>query len=72
MGILTLKTKNVKEVIANRLGEKLGKNGFIYKKANNEFRHQKEDYLYIYYIDQIAWNNSFSLHVKLQITSNTN
>ncbi len=68
MKSITLKAANVKETISVQFGEKILSEGFSYKKAGNEFRRQNESYTYIFNIDQAAWIDSYSLHVRLYIS----
>lgn len=68
MKIMTLKSNDIKEIIALQFGDKLSKQGFVYKKTTNEFRCIKGDFTYIFNIEQVPWSNSYSLNVRLYIS----
>jgi hypothetical protein len=68
MKLMTIKSNDIKEKIALQFGNRLSKEGFIYKKTMNEFRHQKGDFTDIFNIEQVAWSNSHSLDVRLYIS----
>lgn len=68
MKLMTLKSNDIKEKIAIQFGDKLSKEGFVYKKTMNEFRCIKGDFAYIFNIEQVAWSNSHSLNVRLYIS----
>ncbi|MHA4810292.1 hypothetical protein ACX0G9_19420 [Flavitalea flava] len=68
MKLMNLKSNDIKEKIALQFGDKLSKEGFVYKRAMNEFRCRKGDFTYIFNIEQVAWSNSYSLNVRLYIS----
>jgi hypothetical protein len=68
MKLITLKANQIKQEIALKLNDLFFNEGFVYKKTTNEFRLSKGDYTYIFFIEQVAWTNSFSINVHLYIS----
>lgn len=68
MKILTLKAKEVKEIIASGLKKEFLKEGFEYKKTDNQFEKKQGDYTSIFNILITAWSNHFSIEVRLYIS----
>lgn len=68
MKLMTFKANEIKEKIAIELGDKLSKEGFIYKKTRNEFRCQRGDYTYIFILEQLSWSDHHSVDVRLAIS----
>jgi hypothetical protein len=65
---ITLKVKDIKEYILTNFGTQIVSDGFLYKKADNEFFYVKGDYTYIFNILLSSWSNSYSLSVRLFIS----
>src|ERR1700722_2850299 len=68
MKLMTFKTKEIKELIAKRLGIALARDGFIYNKTLNEFRCVKGDYTYIFNLLQNSWSDHYSIDVRLALS----
>lgn len=68
MKILTLKTKEVKELIATGLMEKFIQQGFVYKKTINQFEKMQAGNTSIFNILITAWSKHFSIDVRLYIS----
>lgn len=68
MKILTVKAKEVKETIASGLKEDFVKEGFVYKKTDNQFEKKQGDYTSIFNILITAWSSHFSIEVRLYIS----
>ncbi len=68
MGTLTIKAKDLKEIMANKFGEIVSKDNFVYNKSMNEFRRRNGEFIYIFNIEQVAWSSSFSFHIKLYVS----
>lgn len=65
---MKLSSKEIKESIAIQLSERLKKDGFFYKKGNNEFVSNKGNFSYIFNMLLTAWNDHYSLSVRLYIS----
>ncbi len=68
MKLITLKSDEIKQKISLALISTLSKDGFVYKKTLNEFKYQKEDFTYTFFIEQVAWSTSFSLDIHLYVS----
>ncbi len=68
MKILTLKAKQIKELIAFGLTDLFEKDGFVYKKTINQFEKKEDDYTSIFNILQTAWSNHISISIRLYIS----
>jgi hypothetical protein len=68
MKIMTFKGNEIKEKIAVQLENKLTKDGFIYKKTMNEFLCKKDDYKYMFILEQLSWGDHYSIDVRLAIS----
>ena len=68
MKILTLKAKQIKELIAFGLTDLFEKDGFVYKKTINQFEKKEDDYTSIFNILQTAWSNHISISIRLNIS----
>jgi hypothetical protein len=62
-----LKVKEIKEIIAFELGGLMDKDGFIYKKTDNELVCRKGDYTYIFNMLITYWTTYYSLDIRLFI-----
>lgn len=65
---LTIKVKEVKELIASGLQNKLSSDGFIYKKGGNQFEKINGDYTLIFNLLVTAWSDHFSIDVRLYVS----
>lgn len=68
MKILSLKAKQVKELVAFGLNDLFVQEGFVYKKTLNQFEKKQGDYTSIFNILITAWSNHFSIDVRLYIS----
>lgn len=68
MKSITKKSQDIKQQIASELYKELSNDSFQYNKTFNEFRCIKNEFTFIFNIEQVAWKNSYSLHVKLYIS----
>lgn len=65
---ITSSAKLIKEKLASQFNEYLTKDGFVYKKANNEFVSNKGDCLFIFNMLLTRWNDHYSLGVRLYVS----
>lgn len=68
MKILTLKAKQVKELIAFGLTDIFVQDGFTYKKTINQFEKTQGDYTFIFNILITAWSSCSSISVRLYVS----
>ena len=68
MNEITLKSSGIKNYIVETFGTKIKKDGFAYKKTDNEFVLRDGDYKFIFNIELTAWSNGYQLNVKLIIS----
>jgi hypothetical protein len=65
---MELKSQDIKNHISNTFGLEIKKDGFVYKKTNNEFVLIDGDYKFIFNIELTAWSTSYELNVHLRIS----
>ena len=65
---LTLKSKQIKELIFYGLMDLFLKEGFIYKKTHNQFEKIQTDYSFIFNFLMTSWSNHFSIDIRLYVS----
>jgi len=65
---MTLKIADLKEYISTDFGKTVIDDGFVYKKAANDFVRINGDFKYIINIWPVAWSSSYSVHFKLRVS----
>lgn len=65
---MNLKSKDIKERIAGEFGTFLSANNFLYKKRNNEFVREENEFSNIFNMLLTAWSDHYSLDVRLYIS----
>lgn len=68
MKLTTSSAKLIREKLASQLNEYLAKDGFVYKKASNEFVSDKGSCLFIFNMLFTSWSDHYSLGVRLYIS----
>src|SRR5690349_9339705 len=68
MKLMTLKSAEIKNIIAKGLENILTNEGFIYHKGMNEFRCDKGDFVFIFNLLQSSWSDHHSIDVRLAIS----
>ncbi|MBV4360369.1 hypothetical protein [Pinibacter aurantiacus] len=63
-----LKSKEIKESIASQLGKYFMRDGFIYRKTDNEFVSTKGDFVYVFNMLLTTWSDCHTLSVRLYIS----
>jgi len=68
MKLMSLKSKEIKEKLAQHLSYHIASDGFVYKKGKNEFINSYGEMRYIFNMLLTAWSDHYSISVRLNIS----